>query len=210
MLAYTLAPYAIYPTQIQQAVAAVSHLITKENFSIEKISIGGDSAGGNLALAVVSHMLHPHPKIPPLDLQGKSFRGLVLLCPWVIFNDNYPSSKFNALKDVVSQKCGSRWSGAYMAGAETDAYNQPLELTANDPWWQGLDRVIGDIAVVAGGDEVLLSSVSEMAARLQKAHPRVELFVGQGEAHDKPINTLLGGGGKQAAFIQAFVKNNFS
>ena len=49
MLAYTLAPHATYPTQLREAVALLSTLISEKHIPPANISLGGDSAGGNLA-----------------------------------------------------------------------------------------------------------------------------------------------------------------
>ncbi|KAG8526682.1 uncharacterized protein KY384_008111 [Bacidia gigantensis] len=80
--AYTLAPTASYPTQLSQAAESL-HLLLSPPFSLSpsQISIAGDSAGGNLTLALLSHLLHPHPDLPAtaaIDLKGESWEARVL------------------------------------------------------------------------------------------------------------------------------------
>ncbi|KAF1984622.1 alpha/beta-hydrolase [Aulographum hederae CBS 113979] len=58
---YTLAPYATYPGQLGQAVAALRYLIEVEKKDPANIIVGGDSAGGNLCSALLLHLGHPHP-----------------------------------------------------------------------------------------------------------------------------------------------------
>ena len=128
------------------------------------MSIGGDSAGANLAVGVLSHMLHPHPEINPLKLEGK-LRAAILLAPWASFRTDWPSSRYNANKDVVSAVAGDKWSQSFLGGKEPDEYNEPL--TAKEDWWEGLDGVVRDILVVGGGDEVLLDCIRELARRLE-------------------------------------------
>ena len=51
MLSYDLAPGAIYPRQLQQAVALVDHVLNTLHVSPSNIVITGDSAGANLCIA---------------------------------------------------------------------------------------------------------------------------------------------------------------
>ncbi|KAF1831404.1 alpha/beta-hydrolase [Decorospora gaudefroyi] len=68
-VAYTLAPEGTHPTQLREAVIVLSYLVTKTGRSPSEILISGDSAGGNLAIALLSHILHPHPGVVALKLQ---------------------------------------------------------------------------------------------------------------------------------------------
>ena len=47
---YRLGPENKYPAQLEDGVKAFKALINDFNYSSEQITIGGDSAGGNLAL----------------------------------------------------------------------------------------------------------------------------------------------------------------
>lgn len=49
-----------------------------------KIVIAGDSAGGNLTLGLISHLLHPHPDVPKVELSGP-LATTILISPWVKF-----------------------------------------------------------------------------------------------------------------------------
>ena len=48
-----------------------------------------------------------------------------------------------------------RWAAAFMGGASTDPYNQPL--TAPSEWWQGLRA--DEVLIVAGADEVMIDAI---------------------------------------------------
>lgn len=63
-LEYTLAPECAYPGQLAQATAALRHVLKTRHPS--QVVIGGDSAGGNLTLAVLAHMQRPHPRVTPI------------------------------------------------------------------------------------------------------------------------------------------------
>lgn len=114
----------------------------------------GDSAGANLILALLSHMLHPHPdaSIPPLDT-AEPLKGALLVSPWTNFTPTAPSYSRNRLKDMVNQTVLTRWGCYYMGDAPTDEYNRPG--TAGGKWWQGIETKVQDVAVTAGEDEVM-------------------------------------------------------
>jgi acetyl esterase/lipase len=89
-LVYTLAPGATHLTQLREAATVLSHLITETGRSPSDVIISGDSAGGNLAVAVLSHVLHPYPEVTSIKLQ-QPLLGAMLYSPWVGFNTDYPS-----------------------------------------------------------------------------------------------------------------------
>ena len=80
-----------------------------------QISIGGDSAGGNLALAVISHLLHPHPQVAT-DLSKhmtEPFGATVLISPWCQFLPHGGSADTNINSDYVTPYSAHRWSNAF-------------------------------------------------------------------------------------------------
>lgn len=161
VLTYTLTPHAVYPTQMKQAVEALRYILgTGRNPS--NIVIGGDSAGGNLTLAVLSHISHPNDAIEPLELSGP-LAGAFTIAPWVTFSQDYPSIKANASKDIISEDLATRWGSSYLAGQEKDNYNQPLLAPAE--WWK--DIKASSLLVVAGSDEILLSCIEEFVEKLK-------------------------------------------
>jgi acetyl esterase/lipase len=81
-----------------------------------QIFISGDSAGGNLALALLSHMLHPHP-----DLEDKlriklpsPLAGAILTSPWVKFPTDDSSVERNEGSDFICKGAVNRWSTAFL------------------------------------------------------------------------------------------------
>ncbi|KAL2357321.1 Alpha/Beta hydrolase protein [Cryomyces antarcticus] len=168
-LAYTTAPGGQYPTQTTQATELLRHVIEKEGKKPSDIIIGGDSAGGNLTLALMSHLLHPH-------FQASQARAV-----------RTPARSRVDLPVAAAQ----RWSEAFLGGARLDEYNQPT--IADDDWFKGLENVVSEILVWGGGGEVLIDSIVEIAKKLQKAHPKTELIVQPKVGHEEfIIDTLLG------------------
>lgn len=79
---YDLAPNAQWPRQLEQAVAILRYALQTIGRQPSDIVLQGDSSGGNLALALLSHLAHPHPQVtvPRLLLDG-TLGGTLLLSP---------------------------------------------------------------------------------------------------------------------------------
>ncbi len=98
----------------------------------------GDSAGGNLVLTLMSPVLHPRPHVPELAQTDQLFKGVVLLSPWVTFDQSAPAFRINAKKDVLSAGAQRKWSNAFLRKAKEDNYTSPLYAPPN--WWTGVPR----------------------------------------------------------------------
>ncbi|KAM0805583.1 Alpha/Beta hydrolase protein [Usnea florida] len=209
MLSYTLAPHATYPRQLQQAASLLHHTLTALHYAPSNIIIAGDSAGGNMALGLISHLLHPHPEIPPLPLKdGAPLHAAILLAPWASFRHDWPSTRTNAPTDYVSSSVGDLWSAAFLGGRPRDAYNEPL--AAGPGWWDGLGKVLGGCLVTVGGGEILEDVVRETGRRLGGGmggeKGRVRVVVAGGEWHDRPVMNTFEMGGAQDGAVRGFVR----
>ncbi|PGH14584.1 hypothetical protein AJ79_02919 [Helicocarpus griseus UAMH5409] len=186
-LTYTLTPHAVYPTQIQQAVGAVRHILHTTNRSPSDVFLSGDSAGGNLVLGVLSHVSHPHKAIEPLEI-SEPFAGAIPISPWVSFSQDYASFKENQYKDILTPAILKRWAEYYIAGKETDNFLEPLRAPAE--WWAGLK--VRDVLFVAGADELFLTPINMFVEKFKSAFPNTTYVVGKDEPHDAPIiNKIL-------------------
>ncbi|ETN37761.1 uncharacterized protein HMPREF1541_07384 [Cyphellophora europaea CBS 101466] len=185
-LAYTLVPYATYPTQIREAVEALEYLTGNLKRSPSTISLAGDSAGGNMCLAVLSHLLHPHPDLPLLKLDSP-LKSLILVAPWTSFRTDFPSAKTNAHRDIVSVEISRRWSTAYLAGAASTPYAEALDVDGD--WWKGADTRVDQILCVVGSDELLLDPITQWVAKYRTAtsEGHLEFVVGYREIHIAPL-----------------------
>jgi acetyl esterase/lipase len=192
MVAYTLVPKAVYPTQLRQSVTAVRYILEKTDRKAGNVYLGGDSAGGNLAIAVLSHIAHPHPEVEPLTLAaGEEIGGATLLSPWSSLETTFPLLDTEPLGDLIHPDCAAPWAGSYLAERERDNYTDPR--LAPIEWWHNVP--IKRVLVTAGGYEILLPFIEDFADRLKESlgDDRVEYFVGAGEAHVAPMfNLLLG------------------
>lgn len=204
-LSYDLAPGAHYPRQLQQAAMFLNYVVNTLHFQPQNIILTGDSAGGNLVMALLSHISHPHPptslRIPKVDLPAPLL-GAVLVSPWTTFSISDDSVDRNKFKDAVGRGAVIKWSAAFMNSAWphspeiSDYYIEAI--TAPEEWWNDLkvDRVL----ITAGGDEVLVDSIERFAGQLRRGfgEKKVDLEVVEGEYHDQ-INVDIKNGYKYDA-----------
>jgi acetyl esterase/lipase len=153
------------------------YILREANFAPGNVFLGGDSAGANVALAVLLHMSqHPHPEIVAddqadekktagLDLSEgeENLGGIFCLGPWIDFNFDRPSEKANRYKDCLSKKSELAWARSYVNGKEPDGWNEPTVAPAE--WWKGVR--VRDFLILAGSDEILLSGIEEFAQKVQ-------------------------------------------
>ncbi|KAF1971008.1 alpha/beta-hydrolase [Bimuria novae-zelandiae CBS 107.79] len=195
VLAYGLAPENKYPTQLTQAVECLRYLLHKTDRIPSDISIGGDSAGGNLAIGLLSHLAHPHPEIPALHLPTKLHAAL-LLSPWCSFNTHTRTYETNAEKDCFDGRTLERWSSAFLGSDSPfagDFYSEPV--TAPAYWWEGTASVIEEVLIWGGGDEIMRDGIEEFAQRFTKGFGkqggRVNSVITPRAAHMEMILELL-------------------
>ncbi|KAJ5126965.1 hypothetical protein N7448_007744 [Penicillium atrosanguineum] len=184
---YTLTPYGTYPTQLRQATGALRYILNETGRSPGSVVVGGDSAGGNLAMATLLHLSHPHPEIEPIVL-SEPLAGVFGYAPWVNFSHEGPSFKENEWKDILTSNVLNNWSASYLSGKVSDNWNEPDRAPAE--WWQ--DAKTERILILAGGDEILLSPIEQFAKKIKSVFAHTTFVVGYDEAHDAHIYTDAG------------------
>lgn len=176
ILEYTLAPKSKYPGQLAQSVAAIKYLMKDRN--PENIIIGGDSAGGNLALSILAHIRSPHPDIEALQTDdGRPFKllGAFILSPRIDNDGVTPSFEYNRGKDylrpTVMQQIVDNWAPT------NDVWAEPGK--GDEHFWSEVGSQ--NVLLVAGEYEIFLDDVKRMA-KLLKAE----------EHDDAPIQFVIG------------------
>lgn len=169
LLAYDLAPEHTYPAQLKQAVELIQHLVVTEGRSPADIVLGGDSAGGNLVLAVLSHLAHTHPEVPPLTLPGK-FSGALLISPWASLTQTHtPAFVENAERDMFDSRTLNRWSAAFLGTTSPfagDFYSEPI--LAAPEWWAPTSDFVREVLIWAGDNEVLKDGIIAFSKKFTK------------------------------------------
>jgi acetyl esterase/lipase len=190
-LDYTLAPEKHYPTQLAQAIEILKYALSTGRKPSD-IMIGGDSAGGNLTVAVLSHLMHPHPdsSVERLELEGP-LRGAVLISPWVSFDTSFPSCTTNLQKDYCPPGAVKRFGATWRGDAPQDNYNEPF--VAPKEWWTDLPAKVQDILITIGGLELAADSITGFAGKVEENHKGTTTVVLRNEYHVAPaIDTFIG------------------
>ncbi|KDQ60393.1 hypothetical protein JAAARDRAFT_126265, partial [Jaapia argillacea MUCL 33604] len=200
VLSYDVAPGAQYPKQLQQAVAVLSHVVNSLHKDPSNVVLAGDSAGGNLVLAVLSHLVHPHPSssIPELRL-AKPLKGAILMSPWTSFSTSAASFTRNYYRDCFPTAAAKSWSSHFLGSSPIDPYNEPN--SAPPGWWQGLAQkeVIREVLIVSGEQETFVDDIRAFTKRfkddldVEGGEVVVEDVVAEGEVHAQPIIELTMG-----------------
>lgn len=169
LLAYSVAPEAKYPTQLKQAVELLHHLVHAQARNPSDLILGGDSAGGNIVLGVLSHLAHPHPDITPLSLAAK-FHGALLISPWCsLTRTDTPAFIKNAQRDILNAPVLSRWATAFLGSDSPfagDFYSEPV--LASPDWWEPVADFVEEVLVWIGDNEILRDGIEAWAAKFSK------------------------------------------
>lgn len=223
VVAYSLAPEASFPTQIQEGVALLRYLVSSSTLSSGELARGrrkepgdvylaGDSAGGNIALGVVSHILNPWEGVEEVQLR-EPLGGMVLFSPSVTGSAEWNSMRRNGGRDMLPVEKVAVWRALYggqvdslqVDGEElvvkTNPYLEPC--VAGTEWWKGLTGVVKRVLVMSGRDELFADPIrrlgEDMRAGLRKddAQQQDVLFVETpGETHIGPIVSFMKRSGK--------------
>ncbi|KZV75119.1 alpha/beta-hydrolase [Peniophora sp. CONT] len=165
LLEYSLTPGAPFPTQLRQATAALNYLLS-QGVSPSNIVLGGDSAGANLILQLVSHILHPLSDLPTPPQLLTPLAGIVLISPWTSYNDHYRSFKANALEDVLPPEAYMYFAGIASAGITEKMRGHFEPATVPSQWWTGLREVTPRVLVTMGEKECLFDQVVDLSLSL--------------------------------------------
>ena len=184
-LEYTLAPGLRYPGQLVQALYAMRHLL--EVHKPSEIVIGGDSAGGNLSLAILAHIIKPSPYAPTLQLGGdkaEKLRGAFMISPWVTFDVSSPSFRKNAGTDIIGKHVLNQYV-VNLKPKRGEVYAEPL--VAEPAFWSNLPAK--NVIITAGAWEVFQDHIEtlakKMGAEAAGGSGPVELAVAAKEQHDQ-------------------------
>lgn len=189
---YRLAPEHPYPAALEDAIKVWDYLMLL-GYGARDIILTGDSAGGNLALALTLKLKADGRLLP---------RGLVLMSPWADLTSSGESHRTRADVDPVLDKAYiDRMIAAYMG--EADKSKQMLE----NPY---ISPLFGDFAgfppvyIQVGDNEILLSDSVELHKRLVEANVSVRLDCFEGMWHVfqmSPFKTAYEAMDKNAEFI---------
>lgn len=132
--------------------------------------MGGDSAGGGLAVAAAMALRDANVPLPG---------GLLLLCPWLDADPAHPDQAAIERRDAILTIAGVRDAGRLYAGTLplTDWRASPIYGD-----WTGLPP----IRAFGGGDDILVTDARRLKAQL----PAIDYEEEAGLIHDWPLFTF--------------------
>lgn len=124
-----------------------------------------------MALAVISSIAHPHPKIPSLT-PDSPLKGVVLMSPWVSFSTDTNSFKENKDKDIDTVAAVMGFAADFATAEERDNYSEPIRTDSH--WWKGVG--IENALMLVGDQEMFCDDVTAFARTLDEAGVNLKFF----------------------------------
>lgn len=174
MVNYRVAPEYIYPAALDDAAQAYEELLSR-GINPKNIVVFGDSAGGNLALALSLRLKEKNLPQPA---------ALILISPRATFETTLPSRTKNVDRDLILGKKNVKMYAAV---------NNPIyagDIPRNDP---RLSPIYADLTglpptlIQIGGYEMFVDDGIELLKKATADNLNVTLTVYSGMSHDFSI-----------------------
>ena len=182
-----LIPVANFPTQLTQIVLAVQHLLSI-GISPHNIQLLGDSAGGNIILQLISHILHPVADVPNLSI-ASPFGNVLLISPRIrlFFPKVEGSIVTNSKKDVFTIPAMLHVYNFILENTPESGYLFLDSINAHDGWFSDIKKVARKVLITAGDDELLRDTIVAFAKRICEVHLEATYLVQENGIHDDPV-----------------------
>ncbi len=165
-LDYRLIPEHPFPAQLEDALVAYRWLL-ETGINPRHLVVAGDSAGGNLTLALLLALRDASLPLPALG---------VCLCPWTDVTNSGDSMTRNEKYDIVEKRMAEQWAQWFCAGAD------PRDPRIS-PVYADL-RGLPPIYIQAGSAEILYDMICAFAEKGKQQGADVEFQVWENMNHD--------------------------
>ena len=170
---YRKAPDHVFPAWVDDGFSAFSWLL-EQGHRAEEILLAGDSAGGNIAMAVTHRLRRKGMPLPG---------GLVLISPWVDLACEGASYTKNARRDPMFDARAVRSLGAYLTQGKPIADTRDPERSPIHADLTGFPRML----ILAGSTEVFLDDARVVARRANAAGVKVQMHIYRHMPHVFPL-----------------------
>ncbi len=168
---YRIAPQNIFPAALEDAVKAYQFILSR-NIPAENIIVFGDSAGGNLALALSLYLKEKHLPQP---------KTLILISPWTTAENKLPSRKYNVNKDLVLGKNASKLYNDVKNPPYAKGFSKKNPLLS--PIYADLKN-LPPMLIQVGGYEIFLDECMELAKKAAADNVKCTLTIYPEMPHD--------------------------
>lgn len=150
----------------------------------------GDSAGGNLIVQLLSHILHPFDGVPLVSLPAP-IRGIYLMSPWLALSGATESQLINDKADVVGGEIFAYCGRKVLAGVPDSSHVYLEASKIPDGWFEGVEGLVDRVLISAGARECLKNNISMFARKFCVHHAGAELTVQADGVHNDPYYDFL-------------------
>lgn len=194
-----LFPEANFPIPLMQTITAIRVLLSR-GIKPSNIILMGDSAGANLAIQVLLHILHPLPGLSalfnsPMDDSESRFAGAYLMSPWstLLPREDYSHKSYeeNATWDIISPSTLVESGSAILSGVEDDHLPYIDSYFAPPNWYDNMGTVVRKVLITAGRHECLREDIIQFGKKVEMSNARgdldMKMVVDQHGVHDDPL-----------------------
>ena len=167
---YRIAPQNIFPDALEDAVKTYKEMLNR-GIKPENIIVTGDSAGGNLALALSLYLKENKIEQP---------NCLILISPWTTAENKLPSRRYNENRDLILGK-GTPLYETVKNPAYAKSFNKKNPQLS--PIYADL-RNLPPMLVQVGGYELFLDECLELAKKAAADNVKLTLTVYPEMSHD--------------------------
>lgn len=194
MVDYRLAPEYKFPAGLDDAMAVYRGLLD-QGISADRLCLGGDSAGGNIALTTAQAIR---------DAQLPAPRALVLFSPWLDLQNNSPSCSANSNHDVMlNTQVLDEFAHLY-------ASDLPLDHPRMSPL-HGEVTGLPPCLIIASKVEILRDDARQLYEKISSQGGRAELLEWDKPPHAFPVMARFLPEGRDAIKATAtFIQKYFS
>ncbi|OAA53256.1 Alpha/beta hydrolase fold-3 [Cordyceps fumosorosea ARSEF 2679] len=192
ILEYTLCPSAAFPVQLTQAASGLAHILSTGVLP-RNIICGGDSAGGNLTMQLLAHLIDPHPGVHAVRL-AEPFQAAFMVSPWLSMKTGDASFRKSHGIDILSASIVQTSVHAILG----EVGQSPRRATVEEregafpfdkdgcSFLSRLPDVIARIYVSVGQYEVLRDQIVALALEAERRAPTLDVQLDKFEkqAHD--------------------------
>ncbi|KAI1496715.1 hypothetical protein F5X99DRAFT_421888 [Biscogniauxia marginata] len=190
-LEYTLVPDSCFPTQLQEAVAGYSHVLSMIG-DPDRICVSGDSAGAAVVLSLLLHLANLNRHSAKIDEVGTwhlAKPGMaVLISPWVtLVSDKHRNTASDYLDAGRLHIYARQYSG------EDIATDDPLLSPGNCrdvEWWRKACPSKG-MHMAYGAEEVFAPEIENLAKFLKENGVNISSRAAMGGIHAWPVASLF-------------------